>query len=59
MNITYDRKNRLKTYKFGAGGAVRTLYWDAIGRIREKTWTVDSTNHKQVFYHDGRKLVQI
>jgi YD repeat-containing protein len=56
--FTYDRKNRLKTYRFGSG-TIYTLYWDAIGRIREKTWTIDSTAHKQVFYHDGRKLVQI
>jgi len=56
--FTYDVKNRLKTYQFGAG-TTYTLWWDALDRIREKTWTIDSTNYKQVFYHDGRELVQI
>lgn len=54
VSLTYDVKNRLATYRFGVDDP-RTLKWDAIGRIREKTWT---DNH-QVFYHDGRKLVQI
>jgi RHS repeat-associated protein len=54
LTFTYDRKNRLSTYTF-TGNNTRTLKWDALGRIREKTW---STN-KQVFYHDGRQLVQI
>ena len=40
-------------------GMVYTLYWDAMRRIREKTWTADSTDYHQVFYHDGRTLVQI
>jgi YD repeat-containing protein len=52
--FTYDRNNRLRTYTLGSG-ATCTLYWDAFGRIREKTWT----NNHQVFYHDGRQLVQI
>src|SRR3990172_2447340 len=47
-----------KTCNLGAG-TVYTLYWDAMGRIREKTWTADSTDYHQVFYHDGRTLVQI
>jgi RHS repeat-associated protein len=58
VTFTYDRKNRLKTYLY-SGSATRTLYWDALGRIREKTWTEDSTDFHQVFYHDGRQLVQI
>ena len=52
--FTYDRNNRLKTCALGAG-ATCTLFWDALGRIREKTWT----GHHQVFYHDGRQLSQI
>jgi YD repeat-containing protein len=55
IGFTYDRKNRLSTYAFNPGATTYTLKWDALGRIREKTW---STN-KQVFYHDGRQLVQI
>ena len=58
MDFTYDRKNRLATYDINQGD-VRTLKWDALGRIREKTWTADETNYKQVFYHDGRTLMQI
>ncbi|MBU1023047.1 hypothetical protein KKB99_02065 [bacterium] len=58
MEFTYDRKNRLATYNINQGD-IRTLKWDALGRIREKTWTVSSVNYKQIFYHDGRTLMQI
>jgi len=58
MTFTYDRKNRLQTYQYG-DGPTKTLTWDALGRIREKTWTEDSTDYHQVFYHSGRQLVQI
>jgi len=58
MTFTYDRKNRLQTYQYG-DGPTKTLTWDALGRIREKTWTENSTDYHQVFYHSGRQLVQI
>ncbi len=58
MDFTYDRKNRLSTYQINSGDT-RTLKWDALGRIREKTWTVGETSYTQVFYHDGRTLMQI
>ncbi len=58
MEFTYDRKNRLSTYHINSDD-IRTLKWDALGRIREKTWTVGETSYKQVFYHDGRTLMQI
>src|SRR3989337_447693 len=62
LSITIDTNGNMLTQPSISNtgtGMVYTLYWDAMRRIREKTWTADSTDYHQVFYHDGRTLVQI
>ena len=57
MEFQYDLKNRLIKYRFGGEGDWAEIMYDALGRVRER-FSTGETTYDDKYYYDGRQLIQ-